>query len=88
MDRKRKIQTANSVWDLLVPASRMSILDEFQGEMNVPLMIAMGASTVPNSVKGVADLIGVDENRASDLIFRWSVDNGVITNEMFKSFID
>jgi hypothetical protein len=74
----------DNIWEYLVDSSRMQFLEEWQGEMNIPFMITTGAMEMPNSVQEVADAIGVDFNRASELIGKWAFDNN-ITDRIYES---
>ena len=72
------IGMGNALWEQLVDSSRMAFIEQFQGEMNLPLMLAIGDLKMPQSVKELADAIGVSEQLAVDLMVAWSKDAGIL----------
>jgi DNA-directed RNA polymerase subunit M/transcription elongation factor TFIIS len=72
-----------NIWGLLVNSSRMQFLDEYMGDMNIPLMITMGEMSMPETNEEVADAIGVSKSEALKFISRWSYDNG-ITDQLYN----
>jgi hypothetical protein len=68
----------DTLWGLLVDSSRREFIGQFQGEMNLPLMLATGAMKMPESVKDLADAIGKSEKLTVDLMIAWSKDAGIL----------
>ena len=58
--KESKITAGNGLWDNLVDGSRLAFLDQYQGEMNLPLMLATGALKMPNNISEVANAIGAN----------------------------
>ena len=67
-----------TLWGLLVDSSRIAFIEQFQGEMNLPLMLALGDLKMPESIKDLADAMGVSEQLAVDLMVAWSKDQGIL----------
>ena len=66
------------VWKLLVKSSRMAFMEQFQGEMNLPLMLVMGSLKMPESIEELADAMGVSQQLAVDLMVAWAKDKGIL----------
>ena len=67
----------DNIWGLLVNSSRMQFLDEYMGDMNIPLMITMGSMSMPQTNEEVADALGVSKSEALKFISKWAYDNGI-----------
>ena len=66
------------VWNLLVKSSRMAFMEQFQGEMNLPLMLVMGSLKMSESIEELADAMGVSQQLAVDLMVAWAKDKGIL----------
>jgi len=76
------VSMADGLWYNLVYSSRMGFIDLHQGEMNLPLMIRMGAATMPENIQELGALIGESTNDTGRLLANYAEHNGWITPSM------
>jgi hypothetical protein len=77
----------DALWDNLVDSSRRAFLDEYQGEMNLPLMLHMGALEMPQNIKEVAGATGMTERETVRALASFAKDNGWIDSSMISYII-
>ena len=73
----------DNIWGLLIDSSRMQFLDEYMGDMNAPLMITMGAMSMPQTNEELADALGVSKSEALKFISQWAYDNGITDHQLY-----